>query len=395
MHSCPNHRHRQPWLPVAAPRRRRHPPYPSGSPPCRRTPRPRHRQRASSEVSLSPLAHLIRMLKKRRRPSRSDGAAAKRARRLQERRWLSRESIVRWRQWSLLELPRAMPAGSALRHLVIRWHLEKRRIRLRPLNIRQRVGAIAKTRIAPLAHHHHLQIIGIPMLGHDGNRFFISDLSRGDGVSNSRSLRAHASNRLRSQLFFFQVTAGNRLLLPVLHLAPAHTPHLTVRRAFHRSKVLRHLLGRLCVGVQDEIRIRHRIVDHDKRLRLPRCSQRPNRRERHFLAEAALAVAKKIRLGFARDAVSIPKGLRCFGNGDRAERRARHHFSAVHSFEAQQLDALTDWPSQHPFARPAGNSCFRRRCFLCPQRSCGSCQHSSEEQVPTYSAIHYFVSSSL
>src|SRR5204863_58606 len=27
MHSCPNHRHRQPWLPVAAPRRRRHPPY--------------------------------------------------------------------------------------------------------------------------------------------------------------------------------------------------------------------------------------------------------------------------------------------------------------------------------------------------------------------------------
>src|SRR6266513_2768405 len=60
MHSCPNHRHRQPWLPVAAPRRRR-------------TPRPRHRQRASSEVSLSPLAHLIRMLKKRRRPSRSDG----------------------------------------------------------------------------------------------------------------------------------------------------------------------------------------------------------------------------------------------------------------------------------------------------------------------------------
>ena len=32
---------------------------------------------------------------------------------------------------------------------------------------------------------------------------------------------------------------------------------------------------------------------------------------------------------------------------------------------------------------------------MSPQRSSGSCQHSSEEQVPTYSAIHYFVSSSL
>src|SRR5205807_9537118 len=67
-------------------------------------------------------------------------AAAKKARRLQERRSCRpftfanaevAESIFRRRRWRLQYLL-AVPAGSALRHLVIRWHLEKRRIRLRP-----------------------------------------------------------------------------------------------------------------------------------------------------------------------------------------------------------------------------------------------------------------------
>src|SRR2546422_3599745 len=74
----------------------------------------------------------------------------------------------------------SVPARSSLCHRVVRRHGEERRSWRRALNIRQRVGRIAKARIAPLAHHHHLQIIGIPMLGYDGNRFFVSDLPRGN-----------------------------------------------------------------------------------------------------------------------------------------------------------------------------------------------------------------------
>src|SRR6266702_1040788 len=67
-------------------------------------------------------------------------------------------------------------------------------------------------------------------------------------------------------------------------------------RAFHFAKPLPHLLGGLGVGMQDEIRIRHGIIDEHKRFRLSGGCQRTNRRKRHFFAEAALAVAKKIRL---------------------------------------------------------------------------------------------------
>src|SRR5882672_1227776 len=159
------------------------------------------------------------------------------------------ESIFRRRWWRLLEYHIAAVAGSALRHRVIRRHSEERRGWLGPLNIRQCVSGLAELRVAPLAHHRHLQIIGVPVLGNDGNRLFVSDLSRRNGARVARSLRAHASDRLRSQVLLFQRAVSDRLLLVILNLALDRIPHRTIRRAFHRSKVPPHLLGRLCVGV--------------------------------------------------------------------------------------------------------------------------------------------------
>jgi len=93
---------------------------------------------------------------------------------------MSEQSLPRWRRRGcLLEVPHSVPTRSALCHCVVRRHGEERSGRFLPLNVRQRIGRIAKARIAALAHHHDLQIIGVPMLGYDGDRFFVSDLSRG------------------------------------------------------------------------------------------------------------------------------------------------------------------------------------------------------------------------
>jgi len=75
---------------------------------------------------------------------------------------------------------------------------------LRTLNIRHRVGRIAKPWIAALAHHHHLQFIGIPMLGYDGDRFSFPICSCGNRMGDARSLRADPADYLRAQILFFQ-----------------------------------------------------------------------------------------------------------------------------------------------------------------------------------------------
>src|SRR5260370_25885717 len=94
-----------------------------------------------------------------------------------------------------IELPKEHSVLAA-RYRVVRWHGKERRSRLLPLNIRQRVARIAKPRIAPLAHHHPLPIIGVPLLGHDGNRFFIPTFSRGSSLRDGPPLRAHSRNRV-------------------------------------------------------------------------------------------------------------------------------------------------------------------------------------------------------
>src|SRR5712692_5687513 len=88
---------------------------------------------------------------KRLRPSRSDGGSCEKGVPSSGEKLLCRDSVVRGRRRRrrvrrAVELPHvhSVPAGSALRHLVIRWHLEERRIRLRLLNIRQGVGGIAE-----------------------------------------------------------------------------------------------------------------------------------------------------------------------------------------------------------------------------------------------------------
>ncbi len=112
-----------------------------------------------------------------------------------------------------------MPAHhSTLFHRVIRGHRKERRIRFLPLNVRQYIGRIAKSRITPLAHHHHLQVIGVPVFGGNRDWFFISHLSRRDRAGNSCTLRAHSRDRLRAQVFLFQVAVRIGFLHPVPQL---------------------------------------------------------------------------------------------------------------------------------------------------------------------------------
>ena len=169
------------------------------------------------------------------------------------------------------------------------------------------------------------------MLGYDGNRFFVSDLPRGNRMGDARALCAHAGDRLRAQVFFFQVTVRHLLLLPGLHFV--------LERIFqwplHSGERSPHLLGRLCVGVQDEIGPRHGIIDEYERLRLSRGRQGPDCSHRHFLPETSLAIPKKVRLGLSRDMVSVRESLRRLRNRDRAERHAGHDLSAMHSLETQ------------------------------------------------------------
>src|SRR5467141_151568 len=341
----------------------------------------------------------VHYFQKQRRPSRSDGGCCGKgvpssgekigSTVLSSTKTMSEQSLPRWRRRGcLLEVPHSVPTRSALCHCVVRRHGEERSGRFLPLNVRQRIGRIAKARIAALAHHHDLQIIGVPMLGYDGDRFFVSDLSRGNRMGDARALCAHAGDHLRAQVVLFQRALRDGLLMVMLHLA--------LYRVFHLAKWRIHLFRRFRVGVQDEIGARNGIIDEHKRLRLSRGRQRPDRSERHFLAETSLAIPIQVRLRLSRDVVSVRESLRRLRNRDRAERHAGHDLSAVHAFKAQQLDPLADHAGfrsgalQHRHGRRG-----ERRRIL---RSCqSSAQHenSAESHTHTYSAIHFSFSSSL
>src|SRR5260370_18959903 len=92
------------------------------------------------------------------------GAAAKRAYRLQERRsLLVKDSVVRRRRRRRQSRQRRRRRSQkfsvvALLDGVVRGHCKQRRRRLRPLNIRQRVGCIAKPGIRISALDDHLQL---------------------------------------------------------------------------------------------------------------------------------------------------------------------------------------------------------------------------------------------
>src|SRR6267378_3856809 len=173
----------------------------------------------------------VHYVRKQRRPSRSDGGCFGKgvpssgenigSTALLSMKTTSEQSVARWwrRRGCLPEVPHSVPTRPTLCHRVVRRHGEERSGRFLPLNIRQRVGRIAKAWIAALAHHHDLQIIGVPMLGYDGDRFFVSDLSRGNRMGDARSLRAHAGDHLRTQVLLFQRAVGDGLLLVIFHLA--------------------------------------------------------------------------------------------------------------------------------------------------------------------------------
>src|SRR5437016_7616810 len=345
------------------------------------------------------------------------GAAAKRARRLQERR-SSRLPCSRLKRLTALQSkePRvnsvvrgrrrrrcARPAFEVLdepsvfagRYRIVRWHGKERSSRLRPLNVRQRVRRFAAPRIGPLAHDHHLQIVGEPRLSHDDDRLFVSDLSRGNRACQARSLRADSRNRLGAQIFFLEIPGSNFLLL-----ASRHFPlDVAFHRVLHSVNRAAHFLRSFGFGMQHETRVRNGIIDYHERLRLPGRRQRAKSRQRYLLAKSSLAIAEKAHLRFARNVIPVRESLVRFLNGYRAEGRAGYHLAAMQSFKSQQFNAvahLHEYAGTFSVHHHAHTRARRRRwALLRPQGTSGSCQRSSDKQVCEYSSIHHFVSSSL
>src|SRR6266481_939769 len=91
--------------------------------------------------------------------------------------------------------------------------------------------------------------------------------------------------------------------------------------------------------------------------------------------------------------ISVRQGSRRLGNGDRAERRACHHFSAVHSLEAQQFNPLAHRRS-HEFVTGSYSlehhvsARMARRRLLRPRESSAHNQRHAESQTHAYSLIH-------
>src|SRR5438093_4938772 len=287
------------------------------------------------------------------------------------------------------------PSVFAGRYRVVRWHGKERSSRLRPLNVRQRVCRFAAPRIRPLAHNHHLQIVGEPRLSHDDDRLFVSDLSGGNRARQPRSLRADSRNRLRAEIFFLEI-AGSYFLL----LASRHFPlDVAFHRSLHSVNRAAHFLRSFGFGMQHETRVRNGIIDYHERLRLPGRRQRAKSRQRDFLAKSSLAVAEQVHLRLARNVIPVRESLVRFLHGYRAEGRAGHHLAAVQSFKSQQFNAvahLHEYAGTFSVHHHAHTRARRRRwALLRPQGASGSCQRSSEKQVCEYSSIHYFVSSSL
>src|SRR5229473_652399 len=194
-------------------------------------------------------------------------------------------------------------------------------------------------------------------------------------------------------------TARRCSCFPGLGVALPRAVPLAGCPAFHPAKRLPHLLRRFFLRMQNKILLRHRIVDHHKRPRSPGSGQRSDGGQRHFFAESPLAVAEKIRLRLARNVISVCQGSRRLGNGDRAERRTRHDFSAVHSFEAQQFNPLAHRRSHEVVAGSYSMEHYvparMWRRLLCTRHSSAQKQCRTQNRAHAYSAIHYSLSSSL
>src|SRR6266699_2057838 len=112
----------------------------------------------------------LRIHRRKGVPSSSGEKSAERTRRRSEIR-LRRGS----RHGSLEQV--AAPSRSLLLDRVICGDLEERRRRLRARNVGELIGRLAEARIAALAHHHDLQVRGIPALGNDDNWLLIANLA--------------------------------------------------------------------------------------------------------------------------------------------------------------------------------------------------------------------------
>src|SRR2546425_1071661 len=328
------------------------------------------------------------------------GASAKRAHRLQERRSSVMTLVFcggRWWRCPVLEFAHPAPSGTALFHREVGGHGKQRRDRLRALDVRQRGSGFAAPRIAPLAHDHHLQIVGGPRLVHDEDRLLISDLAGRNRARQARSLCANSANHLGAQIFLFQIAGSDFFLLAglpfLLELAAFH-------QAFHSAMRMAHLFRHFGIGMQHEIRLRHWIVNHYERFRLAGSCQRTKSRERYFLANAPLAVAEDIRLRLSGDVITVRDRFPGLSHRDSAERRARHHFAAVHSLEAQQFDTVAHRRRHEVAAGPASVHDvsvrrWRRWRFLRSRQPGAHYQRAAKNQAHDQSAIHCSFSSSL
>src|SRR5438445_8630226 len=265
---------------------------------------------------------LLHCFQKRRRPFRSDGGICEKGAPSSGEKIVCCALVVRRRRRKRypLKFLLAMLAHSALLNGKVGGHCKERWSRLRPLNVRQRVSRLADPRIGPLAHDHHLQIVGEPRLVHDEDRLLISDLAGRNRARQARSLCANSANHLGAQIFLFQIAGSAFFLLAglpfLLELAAFHQPFPSAMR-------MAHLFRHFGIGMQHEIRLRHWIVNHYERFRFAGSRQRTKPRQRYFLANSPLTVAEDIRLRLSRDVVSVRERLTGFRHRDSAERPAR------------------------------------------------------------------------
>jgi hypothetical protein len=107
-----------------------------------------------------------------------------------------------------------------------------------------------------------LQIVRIPTLGNDIDRFGIANLADGNRARDSRPLGAYSSNGLRAKVFLFQKPLGHEFLLarsPLLREGAICSAPLC---AFPRMPG--QLLSCLGVRMEQEVRASYWIADHDK-----------------------------------------------------------------------------------------------------------------------------------
>src|SRR5215472_12451256 len=150
-----------------------------------------------------------------------------------------------------------MASGAAFLYGIVRRHAKQRRRRLLPLDICQRIGCVAKPRVAVLAHHHQLQIWGVPPLGYDADGFVVTDLPCRNGPRVTRSFGVHAIDFLRSERLLLHVFLG--VFLPAT---------ITERTLFEGFACIlscawetRYFARDLLVRLKEVFNARHRVAD--------------------------------------------------------------------------------------------------------------------------------------